>query len=189
MTQPLRRHRWFVMAALALSAIAWSRVAAAQGVTGPALKAAFLYNFVKFAQWPVDALAPGHPLILCVLDDNAVADALAQLISRQVVDGHELMLQTLDADGPIRFCHLLYAGTFDPKRSAPLMTALRGSAVLSVGDRDGFAEAGGVVQFLLERDRMGFAINVTSAQLAGIRFSSRLLSLARIVKGERDVQH
>lgn len=160
---------------------------AAQSASAPAMKAAFLYNFAKFASWPADALAPAQPLTMCVVGDAEVAKALVEIVRSQVVDGHELTVKALAADGPTHLCHLLYVGGLGVKQSAQLMTTLKGASVLSVGDSERFAAEGGVAQFLIERDRMRFAINLASAQRARILLSSKLLSLATIVKDDRDV--
>jgi len=173
---------------LAVALVLPGGTAAAQSASAPAMKAAFLYNFAKFAQWPADALPPGQPLVLCVLDDHEVADALEQMVRAQIVEGHALTLRVVSADGPIRSCHLLYAGGPDSKQAAQLMNTLTGAAVFSVGDRDRFAERGGVAQFFVENDRMRFAINTVAAQRARITLSSKLLSLAKIVKDAPHVQ-
>jgi hypothetical protein len=152
------------------------------------IKAAFLYNFAKFADWPADILAPGQRLSLCVLGDNAVADALEQTIKGHSTESHELTAQVVGADWPIRSCHLLYVGGLDMKGAIQLVEALKGASVFTVSDCDRFAELGGVAQLILEKDRMRFAINVAAAQRARLQLSSRLLSLAKIVKDERDVQ-
>ena len=161
---------------------------AAQGVSGTALKAAFLYNFAKFAEWPADALAPTQRLSLCVVGVDAVADALEQTIKGHTIEGHDLSVQVVTADGPIRSCHLLYAGGLDSRQSIQLIDALKGAPVFTVSDGDNFAELGGVAQLILEKDRMRFAINVAAAQRARLQLSSKLLSLATIVKDERHVQ-
>jgi hypothetical protein len=161
---------------------------AAQSVSGTTLKAAFLYNFAKFADWPADVLAPGQRLSLCVLGDNAVADALEQTIKGHSTESHELTVQVVGADWPIRSCHLLYVGGLDMKGAIQLVEALKGASVFTVSDCDRFAELGGVAQLILEKDRMRFAINVAAAQRARLQLSSRLLSLAKIVKDERYVQ-
>lgn len=156
--------------------------------TAPTLKAAFVYNFAKFTTWPSDALAPGQRLALCVLGDPAVADALEQTIKGRSADGHELTAQIVKPDGPIRSCHVLYAAGLDAKRSAELLDALRGAAVLTVGDTELFGESGGVAQLILENERMRFAINVAAADRARLRLSSKLLSLATIVKDRTNAQ-
>lgn len=176
-------------AASALAALVLaSGAASAQGALIPATKAAFLYNFAKFAEWPAGALAPGQTLTLCVIGDTDVADALRQIIGQQVLDGHELAVRTESAAGP-GACHVLYLGGLDPRRSAQAIDALKGASVLSVSDGARFAELGGVAQLIVENDRMRFAINPASARRARITLSSKLLSLATIVKDDHDVQH
>ena len=135
-------------------------------MTAPALKAAFLYNFAKFAEWPADALAPGQRLSLCVVGDNAVADALEQTIKGRDVDNHELTVEVIKADGPIRSCHLLYVSGLDRKQAGQLLDSLKNTSIFTVSDGDQFAEMGGVAQLILENDRMRFAVNVGAARRA-----------------------
>jgi hypothetical protein len=160
---------------------------AAQPVGAPKLKAAFLYNFAKFTEWPADALTPGQPLSLCVVGDDFVAYALDQTISGHAVEGHRLTVQILKPDAPARGCHLLFISFREAKRTAQRLDALKDVPVLTVGDDDKFAEQGGVAQLITEGDRMRFAINVTAAQRAHVTLSSKLLSLAQIIKSEHDV--
>src|SRR6185436_17872859 len=98
--------------ALALTTLLSGRPSAAAetATSAVAVKAAFLFNFAKFAEWPPDALAPGQRLSLCVVGDASVADALEQTISGRPFEGHELSVQVLGVDGPLRSCHLLYVG-------------------------------------------------------------------------------
>lgn len=154
----------------------------AQRTTPSDLKAAFLSNFAKFTEWPSDALGPGQRLTLCVMGDASIADALERAIEGRHIGGHELAVQIVSLDGPLRSCHLLYASGLDTVRSTQFFQALNGAPVFTVGDGDRFAESGGVAQLILEGDRMRFAINVTSAQRARLTLSSKLLGLAQIVK-------
>jgi hypothetical protein len=175
-------------AVLAALVLLWSAPVGAQGVTAPMLKAAFLYNFANFAEWPVGALAPAQPLSLCVVGDNAVADALTQTIKGRKVDNHELTVEVLKADGPIRWCHLLYVSGLDSKQAGQLLDVLKNSPAFTVSDGERFAEMGGVAQLILENDRMRFAVNVAAAQRAQIKISSKLLTLAKIIKDKPDGQ-
>ena len=181
----VRFQRLVVTAALVVSAA--TPFTYAQTVTASAVKAAFLYNFAKFTEWPSDTLAPRQQLALCVIGDSAVAEALSQTIKGRSIDGHELTMEVVEADGSIRSCHLLYVGGLDAKRSTQLFEALKGVAVFTVGDRDRFADLGGVAQLIPENDRIRFAINVMSAVRARLHLSSKLLSLATIVKDQYDV--
>jgi hypothetical protein len=148
-------------------------------VTAPALKAAFLYNFAKFAEWPAETSA--GPLTICVLGDPAVADALDDTVRGRTIDGREIAVSR-SKPGELHKCQLLYVGGLDAKRSAAAIDEVRSIAVLTVGDREGFAESGGVASLFIENAKMRFAINVDAARRARLRLSSRLLSLAKLVK-------
>jgi hypothetical protein len=154
----------------------------------PALKAAFLFNFAKFTEWPADGLAPGQRLSLCVIGDTSVADALSQTIDGRNIERHELTVQLIKLDGPVRSCHLLYTGGLDAQRLAQLFRTLAGAAVFTVGDGERFAESGGVTQLILEGDRVRFAVNVEAARRARLTLSSKLLGLAKIVKEDDHAQ-
>jgi hypothetical protein len=175
-----------VAAAMALSLSADSY---AQSATAAAVTSAFLYNFAKFTEWPSDALAPGQRLALCVIGDNAVAGALEQTIKGHTIESHELTVELLKPDASVRACHLLYLSGLDEKRSLQLIGSLKTAPVLTASDADRFAELGGVAQLVLENGRMRFSINVTAAQRARLQLSSKLLSLAHIVKDEQHAEH
>lgn len=87
-------------------------------------------------------------------------------------------------DGTLRSCHLLYAGSVDPKGAAHLLDTLKGAPVLTVSDLGTFAQIGGMAQLFVEDDRMRFAVNVQAAQRCKLRFSAQLLSLAKLVKDD-----
>jgi hypothetical protein len=93
----------------------------AQGTAEPALKAAFLYNFVKFTDWPADAAPSDAAIRLCVLGDEAVGTALEQTVKNHQVDGHPLTMARVNVDGALRSCHLLYVTGLDRRRSMQLI--------------------------------------------------------------------
>jgi hypothetical protein len=168
--------------AAALAALLVTTVpAGAQGVTAPALRAAFLFNFAKFSVWPADTLAPGQRLSMCVVGDAAVADALGQTIKGHVIEGHELTVTVLKVDESASGCHLLYVSASEIKRSAGLLLGVKRVPVFTVSDAEGFAQSGGVAELIVENDRIRFAINVASANRTRLSISSKLLSLATIV--------
>jgi hypothetical protein len=162
--------------------------ATAQTATVPALKAAFLYNFAGFAEWPADVLPAGQPLTICVAGDDAVFSALDQTFKGRSLQGREVRVLSIKLDGPIRSCHVLYLSGFETKRCVQLFESLKGLAILTVGDGDQFAGSGGIAQLFTENNKMRFAINIASAQRARVQLSSRLLALAKIVKDDPDGQ-
>jgi len=166
--------------------IAASDTLPAQAVTQPALKAAFLYNFAKFAEWPADATVTA--LALCVVDDSPVDEALEQLVKGGVVNGRPVTVLHHGPDRALRACHLVYFGGSNTDRAVATLDEIRGAAVLTVSDGEAFAQRGGVIGLFLEDGKMRFAINAEAAQRGGVRLSSRLLTLAKLVKDTRNAQ-
>jgi hypothetical protein len=170
--------------ALALGSAAlsiWPQAAAAQDVSVPVLKAAFLENFAKFAEWPDDAMPPGHVFTFCVAGDKTVASALERGI-KQHPGPAPTSVVFVTVDGALRSCQLLYLGGLDLKHSSRAVDALKGLPVFTVSDVEGFAELGGVAQLRLENGRIRFVINPAAAQRARLALSAKLLSLATLVK-------
>jgi hypothetical protein len=155
-------------------------VGAATETTPPTLKAAFLYNFAKFAEWPRDPDAAA-PLTLCVLHDQASEAALAQLVSGASLNGRPIIVLRAVSHERLRSCHLLYIADAEGQALDDVLAELRGMPVLTVGNGEPFARHGGIVGLLVEGNRMRFAINPDAAQRSGVRLSSKLLSLATLV--------
>lgn len=151
----------------------------AQDVTEPALKAAFIYNFAKFTEWPDAALPAGAPFVMCVFGDAAVGDALGRTVRGQDVAGHRILVSKLTAAEPPRGCHVLYVSGVASGEAAQVVSPVRDGPVLTISDIDGFTQAGGIVQFFFDRGRLRFAVQQDSAKRARLHISSRLLTLAK----------
>ena len=178
-------------AVLGVALVCASPSAAAQEPHAFEVKAAFLANFAKFAEWPLDMLAEGAPITSCVIGDSEVAGALERLVKRRSGVGHPVKVFRLKADvlsrgeeSTVRACHMLYASGIDAKLWPVLLGAIDGKPVFSVSDSDGFAERGGMAALYVEAKKMRFAINVDTMRRSGVRLSASLLSLARIVKDD-----
>jgi hypothetical protein len=156
-------------------------VATAQDVTEPALKAAFIYNFAKFTEWPSDAMATGAPLVLCVLGDAAIGGALERAVKGQTLAGHSIGVSQADPAGlPPKECHIAYISGVTASQAAKVVAGLRDAPVLTISDVEGFTELGGIAQFFFEHGQLRFEVQVASARRARLQISSRLLGLARI---------
>jgi hypothetical protein len=152
---------------------------AGQEVTTPALKAAFIYNFAKFTEWPAD-MAPGTgPISMCVLGDAAVAEALERAVKTRKVAGHSVSVSLVAPSGPPGVCHILYVAGLPPRQAAEVVAELRDDPVLTISDLEGFTEAGGIVQLFFERGQLRFGIDYESAKRARLQISSSLFALAR----------
>jgi hypothetical protein len=150
----------------------------AQGVTPDyRVKAAFLYNFVKFVEWP--APATSAPLVICVAGRRVFDTLLEDLVRGEVVNGRPVTARTILE--PDAACDVVFV----PEGAAfgAYLRAARGRPVLTVGETDEFTAQGGIVRFYLDGRNVRFEINPVAADQAGLRISSRLLQLARITGG------
>ena len=155
-----------------------SRTAAAQDVTEPALKAAFIYNFARFTTWPADAPA-GDSFVICVLNDTAVAQALQRAVTGRSLAERPVVVTTVAPAAPKRTCRVLYVAGLAVAQVADLVAEQREAPVLTISNIDGFATAGGMTQFFFEHGQLRFRIHLESAKRAGLQISSRLLIMAR----------
>ncbi len=181
------------LAAALLWAPGLSRKAAAQDGSPPLeyqVKAAFLFNFAKFIEWPPDAIGgPEEAFVVCVVDNDAFARALDLAVSGKTVNGHSLKVRRLRAGDDSAFCRMLYLGSTDTPRLANLFKRARTAAVLTVGDTPGFSRQGGIINFIVQDNRVHFEINPDAAFRAGLRISSKLLQLATIVRDGAGVEN
>ena len=164
--------------ALALAAACASLSVRAQDVSREyQVKAAYLYNFVKFIEWPADA-ATG-PLLICVARPNPFGTVLDEIVKGDVVGARPIESRVIGALAPE--CRVLFV-----PRGAAAGQYLRAAAarpVLTVGETDRFIADGGIAAFYIDGDNVRFAINPAAADRAMLRISSRLLKLARLTDG------
>lgn len=153
----------------------------AQGPMEHDVKAAFLYNFTKFIEWP--SLPPGdEPFRICVVGDAAFAQAVDRIIDGESIQGHRLARLDPQTPADARGCGILYVGTGEADRGLRLAAALRQSPVLVVGDGAPFVSQGGAIAFVREKNRVRFDINTAATDRAGLKVSSKLLRVARNVR-------
>jgi hypothetical protein len=149
------------------------------------LKAAMLYNLTRFVEWPPSAYADAQaPTVLCILGRDPFGDSLTSFVSKQSASGRPVQIRRIANDKGIRGCHVVYISSSEWKSIVPILSALRGTSVLTVGEMAQFAARGGMIQFSLEEKRVRFEINLGAASEADVKISSRLLVLARIVKDQ-----
>jgi hypothetical protein len=181
-----RSDGWRGLAGLALAASifaapgASASACATDEVSAIAVKAAFLFNFAKFAEWP--ALRSGASIIVCVIGDEEIAAALAGTVRGQNIGGHPVEVSRPADSASWRACQLLFIADVATRRSADGLVGVKTLPVLTVSDGKGFSETGGIIELFVENGRMRFAINMDAADRAGLRLSSRLLGLARVTR-------
>jgi YfiR/HmsC-like len=149
------------------------------------IKAAFLYNFAKFVEWPPAAFPEqATPVVLCTLGDDAVAAGLEAVVRGETLNGRRLVVRRLRDPQEARDCHVLFVSAVE-KHVPQMLGSLRGMGVLTVGDGNDFLDQGGMIRFFLEQNRMRFDINLEAAERSHLTLSSKLLHLARAVNPQR----
>ena len=151
------------------------------------IKASFIFNFARFTNWPAKTFeGPTSPLRFCVLGTDAAGPTL------KAIEGKRVRGRKIVIDRPLwvqeaKKCHVLFIGGSARNRTADILRFLAREPVLTVGDSEGFAELGGIIGMRREGNNIKFDINPVAVRGAGLRMSSRLLGLARIVGTQRQV--
>lgn len=148
----------------------------AQELTSSELKAAFIYNFTKFTEWPV-VLPAAEPFAICVIGDAAVGDAVAALAQGGDVDGHRIVVLA-KISRPTPACRVLYVSG-SPDDVSRAITGLEDSPVLTISDAGSVTRTGGMAQLFFDRGRLRFTIKPEAVRRSGLKMSSKLLVLGQ----------
>jgi hypothetical protein len=147
------------------------------------LKAAFLFNFAKFVDWPPNSFAgPDAPFLVCVLGTDPFGGALDNALRGKVIAEHAASVSRIKRVADINGCQILFIAASESHLLPEVLAKIRGQYVLVIGESDDFASSGGAIQFTLEENRVRFFINPDAAGRAGLKISSKLLALAKIVR-------
>jgi hypothetical protein len=147
-----------------------------------------LYNFLKFVEWPGDPVAATNGRwVIGIVGESPFGDDLTRAISGKVVQGHQLEVNNLQASEDLHACQILFISSSEKKRLPSILGALHGVSILTVADMDRFLESGGMIQFVMEDQRVRLGIDIGAASRARLKISSKLLSMARTVSGTAQV--
>lgn len=166
------------------SVIAGSANADDQDIHEDEVKAAFVYNFAKFLEWPTDKI--NGQVILCILGDSPLGFSALKAIDGRSVQDKQLTTKLLNKQDELKNCHIVFIAASERNKMAQLLNSAHHQHALTVSDMDGFAEAGGAIELVKTDGKIRFAINLLAAKEAGITISSRLLSLALTVYDEHN---
>ncbi len=179
--------RWFLAIAVAAVAAFVPARAQSERPTEYQVKAAFLYNFTKFIEWPQDSPADNRtPIVLGILGDDPFGSVLEKTVYGKTVNGRPLEVRRFRQVQEVKGCQILFISASEDKRLPGILQTLRGSSVLTVGETKGFTRLGGIIRFILEDNRVRFEINLSAAQRARLKISSKLLAVAYVVRDEPD---
>jgi YfiR/HmsC-like len=149
------------------------------------VKAAFLYNFAKFIKWPDDSFpATNSPITIGILGDSPFGTDLEVAVRSRTISGHPVVIKQVSM-GDLKHCHVVFICRTPKRNLAETLEVVKGSGVLTVSELDRFTEAGGMIRFVMEGNKVRFEINDAAARAAGLSISSKLLNLAKKREGDR----
>jgi hypothetical protein len=192
----LARRSWAVCRALArtcsvsflviLNGALFGVLSSARGQSSSAseynVKAAFLFHFAQFVEWPAEAFKEaGAPLTYCTIGDDPFHGALDQALNGKTVGAHPLRVAHLREPNEALNCKVLFLGAAEKKRFAEALAGVNNLPVLTVGETEHFVDEGGIIGFCLEENKIRFEINLRAAAKAKLKVSAKLLALAKTV--------
>jgi hypothetical protein len=181
--EPVRRLKAFLIGLVLCSLPV---VAAPQSASEYQVKSAFLFNFTKFVEWPADAFPNADTTLqICVLGEDPFGGDFEQMIEDKTVNGRRLEVAHPDGVPQARSCQILFIAFSQERRVRGILRGLTGSSVLTVADTPGFAKMGGIINFVLDENRVRFEINLKAAERAHLKLSARLLTVAKLIVDEK----
>lgn len=149
------------------------------------VKAAYLLNFTRYVDWPPDSSgAPGGPMTICVLGRDPFGSVLDATVQGKVTHGRPLLVRRIRSPRNASTCHLVFVSRETWQDQRELLERLSTKGLLTVGETDEFAQEGGVIGFVIQDETVRFVVNAEARDRAGLRISSRMLSLAAAVYGQ-----
>jgi hypothetical protein len=183
------RYVWLRLILLTMSGLAFKPGESSAQTPPPSkeyqIKAVFLFHFAQFVEWPATAFPDAAtPIRIGVLGEDPFGAALEEAIRGETIRNRGLVILRSQRVEDLKNCHLLFIGRLAKGRADQILPQLNSAAVLTVSESEGFAARGGVINFYLEGNKVRFEINPGVAQRHGLKISSQLLSLGRIIDSE-----
>jgi len=181
---PGRRRR--CLQGLAALLLAAGGMVVAETLSEGSAKAAFVFNFAKFTEWPSEAFGNGNATVaLCLLRGVDSYEVNLGAFSGKSVQGKPFSIRPMTRPEALRQCQMVFLDELDERRMTEVLRGSHGLAVLTVSDIEGFAEAGGMIGLVHVDNRIQFEVNPEAIQASGLKMSAQLLQLAKIVKSAR----
>jgi hypothetical protein len=151
------------------------------------IKAEFMERFTRFIDWPeVSFPAPDAPFVFCTVGEASLGGPLERMAKERKAKGRPIVVRRMTSPSQPEGCHLLFIAQSEQESLREILSHVVGKPILTVGDTSGFASAGVMINFFAERDFVRFEINMSAAREAGLKVSSKLLKLGRIVTSDSE---
>lgn len=141
------------------------------------VKAAFLFNFTKFIEWPASRLGRGESIVIGIVGQDPFGKVIDDIVQGKSVNGHSLVVKRLKWSDDLGICHMLFVP--EGEQESGRLEKLASRSVVVIGETPGFTRKGGIINFVIESGRVRFEINGNTAKASGVTISSKLLSLAK----------
>jgi len=146
------------------------------------LKAAYIFHFLQFVEWPDSAFAnENSPIVLAVLGKDPFGKILDETIESEKIGKRQVIIKRIGSFNELGACHVLYISTSEGNIYKNILKHVGVSPVLTISDIDNFGLAGGDINFYIEENKVRFAINVQGVKESDLKISSKLLRLAKII--------
>jgi hypothetical protein len=146
------------------------------------VKAAFVFNFMKFVDWPGGVFADNNsPMLIGIIGDNPLGVELEASLRGKNINGRKLAIRRISWPGEIRGIHILLICGSEARAAQDILASVKGNPVLTIGEMDRFGQQGGIINFFIEEKKVRFEINIDAADKSRLKISSQLLTLARII--------
>lgn len=147
------------------------------------IKAAFLYKFAKFVQWPEEAFINNpKEIVIGILGQDPFGEDLNRTVQGKTIHGREIVVRRSHHLEKMQDCQILFISDSEEMHFSRIFSHLHTANVLTIGDTEGFCEKGGIINFIRKENKIHFEINISAAKAAGLKLSSKLLNLAKIVE-------
>ena len=150
------------------------------------VKAMFVYNFLKFVEWPSETIRTSETFVVLIIGDGPTADATERFLESKTIGERSVFVRRTKWDQSLAGARAAFVVERDPKKLHRILEAAAAAGVLTIGEGEDFATRGGVIGLLVENRRVRFDVDTTAAQVAGLRVSSKLLALTRLVRSSTD---
>jgi hypothetical protein len=151
------------------------------------LKAAFLFNFTQFVEWPSESLSePSTPLVIGILGEDPFGSYLDEIVANEKIDTHPLEIRRFRAESDVTQCHILFINLKGNAAQSEVFTSLKRKSILTVGDTDRFIRNGGMIRFVNENNKIRIRIDLEATKQAGLTISPKLLRLAEITSSSNN---
>lgn len=180
--RPLRRLWLGVALCLMALAAPLEALAVASARTESAIKAAFLFRFTTYVDWPATAFKPAEPLVIGVLDDEAVAADLELMVAGRSAGGRPVSVRRVNTPSRTNGTHVLFIGRRSPEQLRDVVASVPQGPVLLVADQEDVHPSGVALNFQREGGRVRFTASPRAAEARGLLLGARLLQVAKAVE-------